>query len=55
MQTIGITLSPEFKELYFKMISIKPEKRPNIKEILNDPWFEEIDDMKKIIKNNLLN
>ena len=47
MQTIGITLSQEFKELYFKMISIKPEKRPKIKEILNDPWFKEIDDMKK--------
>ena len=29
------------------MISIKPEKRPNIQEILNDPWFKEIDDMKK--------
>ena len=47
MQTIGITLSQEFKELYFKMISIKPEKRPDIEEILNDPWFKEIDDMKK--------
>ena len=47
MKAIGISLSAEFKELYFKMISIKPEKRPNIKEILNDPWFEEIDDMKK--------
>ena len=47
MKKKGIALSPEFKELYFKMISIKPEKRPKIKEILNDPWFKEIDDMKK--------
>ena len=47
MKKKRISLSPEFKELYFKMISIKPEKRPNIKEILNDPWFKEIDDMKK--------
>ena len=47
MKKKRISLSPEFKELYFKMISIKPEKRPKIKEILNDPWFKEIDDMKK--------
>ena len=47
MNAKGISLSSEFKELYFKMISIKPEKRPNIQEILNDPWFKEIDDMKK--------
>ena len=40
------TLSKEFKDLYFKMISIKPKKRPNIDEILEDPWFKEIDDMK---------
>ena len=46
MKAIGITLSTEFKKLYFKMISYKPEKRPKIKEILNDPWFKEIDDLK---------
>ena len=44
---IKIPLSKEFKKLYFKMISYKPENRPNIKEILNDPWFKEIDDLKK--------
>ena len=47
MQNAGIKLSKEFKDLYFKMISINPEKRPKITEILKDPWFKEIDDMKK--------
>jgi len=46
MKAKDITLSKEFKDLYFKMISIKPKKRPNIDEILEDPWFKEIDDMK---------
>ena len=50
---LGITLSKEFKELYFKMISYKPEKRPTIKEILNDIWFKEINDMKKNNQENL--
>ena len=44
---IKIPLSKEFKKLYFKMISYKPENRPNIKEILNDPWFKEIEEKKK--------
>ena len=51
MKAIGISLSSEFKELYFKMISIKPEKRPNITEILNDPWIKEIDELKKTNKD----
>jgi serine/threonine protein kinase len=38
-------LSDEFKNLYIKMISFKPEKRPRIDEILKDPWFQEINDM----------
>ena len=46
MEARGIKLSKEFKDLYFNMISIKPEKRPNIQKILNDPWFKEIDDLK---------
>ena len=38
-------VSDEFKNLYIKMISFKPEKRPRIDEILKDPWFQEINDM----------
>ena len=37
--------SNEFKDLYIRMISFKPERRPRINEILNDPWFKEINDM----------
>jgi len=37
--------SNEFKDLYIRMISFKPERRPRLNEILNDPWFKEINDM----------
>ena len=40
-------LSKELKDLYIKMISNKPEKRPSIDEILEDPWMKEINDLKK--------
>ena len=45
-----IFLSQEFKDLYWKMISFDPQKRPTIDEILKHPWFQEINDIKK---NNL--
>ena len=35
-------LSDEFKKLYFSMVAYNPEKRPKIKDILIDPWFDEI-------------
>ena len=38
-------LSEEFKTLYMRMVSFNPGKRPSIKEILNDPWMKEINDM----------
>ena len=46
MKRKEIELSGDFKDLFFKMISIKPEKRPNINDILKHAWFKEIDDMK---------
>jgi serine/threonine protein kinase len=33
-------VSNEFKDLYTKMISFKPEERPTIDEILNHPWMK---------------
>jgi len=36
--------SPEFQSLIVKMIDFDPEKRPTIDTILNDPWFEEVND-----------
>ena len=33
-------LSPEFKKLYEKMVSYKPEERPSINEILQNQWMK---------------
>ncbi len=41
-------LSDELKTLYLKMVDYKEEKRPNIEEILNDPWMKEINDLNEI-------
>jgi len=38
-------ISDEFKQLYCKMISFRPQDRPSIENILNDPWFKEIRDL----------
>ena len=45
-----ITLTSNFKDLFWKMISYEPKNRPTIDVILEHPWFKEINDMKK---NNL--
>ena len=42
-----ITLSEEFKDLYFKLIRVNPMTRPNIEDILKDIWFKEINKMNK--------
>ena len=34
--------SKEFKDLYVKMVAYKPEERPKIEDILNDPQLDEI-------------
>ena len=47
VKRMGITLSKQFKDLYFKMICYEPDKRPSIDEILIDPWFHEIENIKK--------
>ena len=36
----------QVKKLYFKMVAYKPNERPSIKEILEDPWMKEIKDLK---------
>ena len=35
-------LSPEFKELFIKMISYDPSERPSFEEIMNSEWMREI-------------
>ena len=36
------SLDKDLKNLYFKMVSFEPERRPTIKEILESPWMKEI-------------
>ena len=34
--------SPEFKDLFIKMVAFDPNERPSIKEILNHDWMKEV-------------
>ena len=43
----GIILSPEFKDLYIKMVTYNPGSRPSAETVLNHPWFDEIKELKK--------
>ena len=52
------SLSEDFKQLYIKMIAYKEEDRPNnIQEILDDKWFNEInnlnDEKQKELENEI--
>ena len=40
-----IEVSKEFKELFIKMVDFNEDKRPDIKTILKDKWFNEIKDL----------
>ena len=35
-------LSPEFKDLFIKMVSYNPSERPSFEEIMNSSWMKEI-------------
>ena len=52
---IAKEFSAEFKKLYIKMISPDPKSRPSIDEIFEDPWFKEINDLKKTDKEKYRN
>ena len=47
-------LSNELKNLFVKMVSKNEKNRPNIEEILNDPWFDEIRNLTENEKNILI-
>ena len=47
------TLSQEFKDLYLKMVSYNPNSRPTAEEVLNHPWFNEINEMNSEQKQKL--
>ena len=38
-------LSENFKNLYIKMVAYNPENRPTTQQILDNPWFEEINNL----------
>ena len=52
-------LSPEFKDLFLKMVAFDPNERPTIKEILNHNWIREINTLSKeefkIYEEDLIN
>ena len=52
-KTNNFTFSPEFKNLFQKMVSAKEKQRPSIEEILKDKWFEEIRNMNEEQINKL--
>ena len=37
--------SSELKNLYYKMISMKPRERPKLEDVLIDPWLKEINEI----------
>ena len=55
LKSRGITLSPEFKDLYIKMVQNLPKKRIQVEKILDHPWFKEINDMNQEQKDKLVN
>ena len=48
----GIDLTENFKKLYFKMVSLKPQNRPSIEEILDSDWMKDVKELneEKIIE-----
>lgn len=51
-------LSPEFKNLFIKMVAFNPDKRPTLEDILQDEWMKEIINLKeeefKVYEQNLI-
>ena len=37
-----LNLSEDFKDLYLKMVAYNPNERPSCGQILNHPWFDEV-------------
>ena len=49
----NIHFSEEFKNLYIKMVDFNENIRPNIDEVLNNNWFNEINNLDEIQLNEL--
>ena len=52
-QNNDLKLSEEFKDLYIKMILYNPQLRLIAKEVLEHPWFKEINEMDETLKKDL--
>ena len=52
-QNNDLKLSEEFKDLYIKMILYNPQLRLTAKEVLEHPWFKEINEMEETLKKDL--
>ena len=50
---IFIKLSENFKNLYIKMVSYNPKNRPTAQQILENPWFDEINNLSDENKKKL--
>ena len=50
-----LNLSPEFKNLYIRMVSVNENNRPTIGQILNDNWFNELQGLNNEQLNQLEN
>ena len=48
-----IDLSPEFKDLFIRIVNPNPGQRPKIDDILNHAWFREINDLNEEEMNAL--
>ena len=45
----------DFKDLYQKMVAYKQEERPSFEEILNHPWFNEVNNLTQDQENEIKN
>ena len=45
----------DFKDLYQKMVAYKQEERPSFEEILNHPWFNEVNNLTQNQENEIKN
>jgi serine/threonine protein kinase len=43
----GITISPEFQDFFNKIVCYDPNERLNIDQMLEHPWFKDINEMKE--------
>ena len=48
LKDLGSEFSPEFKDLFKKMVAYKPSDRPTIEQILNHDWMKEVTNLNEV-------